>query len=84
MMALMDRKKPDSLNYATPVPRREGSPEVPAPYIAFGVCGLLVVVGILLWGAGGATGSFVGLLIAIPAALGSIVLPIVMQMREKP
>ncbi len=69
-------KKEDPLPYATPTPPRA----IPLPYFLFAVCMILLIIGIAI---GSTQNETVGLLLGIPSALGSIVLPIVSQMRER-
>ena len=78
-----DSDKPDQLQYATPMPPKVGSPTVPMPYVLFGACVIPLVIGVLLMSAGtGDAGAF-GMALAVPSAIGAIVLPVVSQMREK-
>ena len=76
---MKDDRDSKQLPYATPAQPRVGSPEVPVPYVLFGICMLPLILGILI---ASKMDTPFGLLIAIPSGIGSIVLPIVSQMRE--
>ena len=81
-----DPKTEQRLVYATPTPPQTGSsPNIPIPYVLFGTCTLILMIGlvILTMNPIHALGPEAGLVIVVPAAIGAIVLPIVSQMREK-
>ena len=53
--------------------------KIPSSYL-FGVCMLPLILGILIFAKGD---DAMGLMIGIPSAIGSIVLPIASKMRER-
>jgi hypothetical protein len=69
-----------TLEYATP---QRVAKKSQSPYIAFAICAGLTTLCFLTWENGGRTDKVLAGLAGIPSALGAIVLPLLLQLRQQ-